>query len=135
MDYRPPLDREAMRHHRITSLALGALMLSGLAHAQPETLGRLLLTPAERASLEHQRLRPASEQGARTDREDSLTVNGEVRRSDGRSTRWINGKAEPGATAPAPGIPVGDRLNPATGAHERLLGNGRITIKPATTGR
>lgn len=114
-------------------LALGALLLSGLAQAEDGSLGRLFLTPAQRAGLDQQRQRAASAPSTPGERDGSRTVNGEVRRSDGRNTRWIDGRAEPGATPP--GVPVGDRYNPATGERESLLGNGRITVKPAATGR
>lgn len=117
----------------IRLVIVGALLLGGLAQAQEEALGRLFLTPAQRASLDQQRQRAAAAPSGSGEREGSLTVNGEVRRSDGHNTRWINGRAEPGATPP--GVPVGDRFNPATGERESLLGKGRITVKPAAASR
>lgn len=117
----------------IRLVALGALLLGGPTQAEEGTLGRLFLTPAQRASIDQQRQRAVSVPNIPAEREGSLTVNGEIRRSDGRNTRWIDGRAEPGTTPT--GVPVGDRYNPTTGERESLLGNGRITVKPAPAGR
>lgn len=108
------------------ALLLAALpLLAGPAAAEPEALGRLFLTPQQRQALDRQRLRSPAEGSER-----GLTVNGEVRRSNGGSTRWINGQVQSGTTAPAPQVPVGDSFDPVTGERQPLLGGGRIQATP-----
>ncbi len=97
----------------------------GLAQADPEPLGRLFLTPQERQALDRQRLQ---EPGSNSQR--GMTVNGEVRRSGGGKTRWINGRADWAGAAAAPRLPVGDSFDPTTGERQPLLGGGRIVIHP-----
>ena len=69
------------------------------AAAQPvEPIGRLFFTPAQRASLDVARTRRAQTTLASEKSEDStpaaqsVTYDGMVRRSDGKSTIWINGR-------------------------------------------
>jgi hypothetical protein len=100
------------------------------AWAQTEALGRLFFTPQQRAALDHQRSLNRSFVPNANIEESSLTINGEVRRSSGRSTRWINGEADWNGNTPRPGVPVGDTFHPGTGEHQRLLGEGRIIVKP-----
>lgn len=108
------------------ALLVGLLSLApGLAQAEPEALGRLFLSPQERQALDRQRLQ---EPGSGSQR--GLTVNGEVRRSGGSKTRWINGQADWQGIAPAPALPVGDSFDPNTGERQPLLGGGRIVITP-----
>lgn len=108
------------------------LLLIGIPSAQANTdgLGRLFTTPQQRAQLDRQRLQnpgllPAGQNG-----ESSLTINGEIRRSNGRATRWINGELNESASAPR--ISVGDTYHPATGEQETLLRGGRILIQPGS---
>jgi len=112
--------------------ALLILLTQSPAWADAETLGRLFHTPEQRAALDRQRLLNPGNAGA-TDNEASQTLNGEVRRSSGRDTRWINGEASTNASAPR--IPVGDTLHPGSGERERLLGDGKIIVKPARQDR
>ena len=89
---------------------------------QSEPLGRLFFTPQQRATLDLQR-----QQGnTRFDQEASYTLNGEVRRSSGKNTRWVNGEAR---TGPTPRGVIGDTYHPSTGEQEKLLGSGRILIQ------
>ncbi|MGV0950279.1 MAG: hypothetical protein ACOYB3_06360 [Azonexus sp.] len=110
------------------------LLLAALpAWPQSEPLGRLFTTPQQRSALDRERLLGQSQHPTGLDSEASYTFNGEVRRSSGKNTRWING--EPQATASrGPGVPAGDTFHPATGEHESVLGDGRIVIqrKPPT---
>lgn len=118
-----------MRRHLLLPLAL--LLNAGNLPAQEEALGRLFLTPAERTALDRQRHIAPGANASRPDQESRLTINGEVRRSSGRNTRWINGEANWGPTPPAAaGVAVGDTIFPATGERENLLRDGRIIIKP-----
>jgi len=92
--------------------------------AQAEPLGRLFFTPEQRAILEHHR-----QQGsAHFDQEASYTLNGEVRRSAGPNTRWLNGQAQNANSAPS-GI-IGDTYHPATGTRDSLLGGGQLIVTP-----
>ncbi len=98
------------------------------AWPQSESLGRLFFTPQQRAALDRQR-QQGFNSNADFDQQASYTLNGEVRRSSGRNTRWVNGEAQTGAGVPR-GI-IGDTYYPASGQRENLLGGGRIIIKQA----
>ena len=91
---------------------------------QDEPLGRLFFTPQQRATLDHQRLQGNTRS---FDQEASYTLNGEVRRSSGKNTRWVNGEAQ---TGPTPRGVIGDTYHPSTGEREKLLGSGRIIVRP-----
>jgi hypothetical protein len=112
-------------------LLLLALLLvaQGPAWAEQEPLGRLFLTPQQRAALDRQRLLNPGFSPNPMDSEVSQTLNGEVRRSNGHTTRWINGEVRWNDTAPRPQVPVGDTFHPGTGERESLLGEGRIIIR------
>ncbi len=72
--------------------------LPGLAAAvdAPTDPGRLFFSPAERAQLERARTRAAAG-GAGVTASAVLRYDGLVVRSDGATTRWIDGRAEVGA--------------------------------------
>ena len=108
----------------IASLLLPLLAAMPAAAGEAE-LGRLFLTPQQRQALDQQRLRDPGDSGER-----HFTLSGEVRRSGGGATRWINGQADWSGSAPPPQVPVGDSFDPTTGAHQPLLGSGQITITP-----
>jgi hypothetical protein len=108
------------------------LVAATAAGAQSEPLGRLFMTPQQRSALDRERLLGLNQRQSELDSEASYTYNGEVRRSSGRNTRWINGEAQPGATG-SPQIPAGDTFHPATGEHDSVLGDGRIVIKRQPT--
>jgi hypothetical protein len=117
---------------RVLPIAL-LLLASTSALAQSEPLGRLFTTPQQRSALDRERLLGQSQRPTGIDSEASYTFNGEVRRSSGKNTRWINGEPLP-ATVRSPGVPAGDTFHPATGERESVLGDGRIVVKrpPAT---
>jgi hypothetical protein len=100
-----------------------SIAVPSLASGQTEPLGRLFLTPQQRAVLDQQR---RQEPGAGQ----SLTITGEVRSASGSRTRWINGRADWNDDTPAPRLPVGDRYDPATGERQPLLGDGQIIVTP-----
>lgn len=82
------------------SALLFSLCLCGpglAAPGSPDLPGRLFYTPAERAQLEQARARLATPQApaARTEPPAPLRYDGVVIRSDGRSTYWIDGRAQP----------------------------------------
>lgn len=99
------------------------------AWAQPEPLGRLFFTPEQRAALDRQRQFNLNFLTNQTDADGSLTLNGEVRRSSGRNTRWVNGEAQWNGNVPSARVPVGDTFNPRTGERESVLGEGRIIVR------
>ncbi len=110
-------------------LLLFLAWVQSAAWAQPEPLGRLFFTPQQRAALDRQRQLNPNFLASAADADSSLTINGEVRRSSGRNTRWINGEAQSNGNAPAARVPVGDTFHPGTGERESLLGEGRIIIR------
>lgn len=89
---------------RLLCLFLLALGLPPAAWAADASLGRLFFTPAQRQALEDARRKniraevQAAEKPARPPVR-NVTVSGLVRRSDGESTVWVNGKPVDGATA------------------------------------
>ena len=114
--------------HYLSALLLALVVLP--AWPQDEPLGRLFMTPQQRSTLDRQRLlgqHPTNN----VDSEASFTFDGEVRRSSGKNTRWINGEPQTATTRPA--IPPGDSFHPATGEHESVLGDGRIIIQHKTS--
>jgi len=114
-------------NYRPCAIALFILCGAQPSAAEEAPLGRLFFTPQQRATLDRQRLyAPPSRAGL--DRESSYTINGEVRRSSGRVTRWINGEAEAGATSPTP-VAVGDTYHPASGERQDLLRGGQLLIR------
>ena len=133
----------------------GLLCLSMIAPAcaadTPE-LGRLFFTPERRATLERQRT--SNIQEAQTLQGSSMSLDGVVYRSGGKSTVWINRQAQtenesprtgvnavvspksPGSALLAPGeetptqLKVGEAINRATGERNTRLGGG-LVVTPA----
>lgn len=123
----------------MTSRRLLLLLVPGLtfgcasdANGQ-ENLGRLLLTPEQRNALEQQR-RQVPYSDAKT-RGVKLTVNGEVRRNSGKSTRWINGEASHDGSGAELPVAVGDSYDANSGERESLLRDGKISIRPGKASR
>lgn len=117
-----------MKYSPVFLLIICAL---GQAPAQAEqgTLGRLFLTPQQRAVLDRQRHQNTSFQT----NEASQTFNGEIRRSNGSSIRWVNGEASWNTPGSPQHVPIGDTYHPGTGERQSLLGGGSIVIKPGGT--
>jgi hypothetical protein len=67
----------------------GAVSL-GVAAPASADLGRLFFTPQQRAELDKRRANPVVEEQPAA-QESALTLDGYVRRSDGRTTTWVNG--------------------------------------------
>ena len=111
------------------TIALLLALATAPSLADPAPLGRLFFDAEQRARLDLQRQRNPGFLPNAGESEASQTINGEVRSSNGRRTRWINGEANWDGTAPPPRVPVGDTFNPATGERESLIGSGRIEIK------
>jgi hypothetical protein len=141
--------------------ALGPMLfavLLGLPPAvQAQSLGRLFLTPAQRAALD---LRRASRVPDRPEvvivESPTARIDGQVVRSDGRSTVWVNGlpvregaQSEGLRVAPAANVAdsvsvaigeparsvelkVGESMNRDTGEVRDLLGDGSVGVSAAT---
>jgi hypothetical protein len=127
-----------------------ALVLAGAAWSEP--LGRLFLTPERRAMLERQR--QLNIQEVQTIEGSTVTLDGVVTRSSGRSTIWVNQRPQtenavgtgvsaivshkvpgqvtvtPGEEAPA-SLKVGESINRGTRERTDPLGGGRVAVHPA----
>lgn len=84
------------RNARFFAVALLLAIATGPAAAQ--TLGRLFFTEQQRQDLD--RRRQANIQEASTVVDSLVTVNGQVSRSSGKSTTWINGVPQANARRP-----------------------------------
>lgn len=79
---------------------LGAMLVVAFAAlpalAQGESLGRLFFTPDERSNFDRARLTGggAEQEGAPAQQMDSITLNGIVKRSGGKTTVWVNNSAQ-----------------------------------------
>jgi hypothetical protein len=129
---------------RLASLFLAGLLglAAGPAAAQ-QNLGRLFLTPQQREDLD--RRRQANIQEAAVVADSFVTVNGQVSRSSGKSTTWINGVPQestrkpqdparvtlPGAEgAPPVNLKIGQTLDKVRGEVKDGLGEGRVAVRP-----
>mgnify|MGYP005810831845 CR=1 FL=1 len=133
------------------ALCLLAVLLSPAARAAQSIhdaqLGRLFFTPERRQALDRQRL--SNIQEAQSLEGETLSLDGVVQRSSGKSTLWINGRAQdahdagngvsarltprdPGIAQIVPGeeapirLKVGEEINRATGERNDRLGGGLI---------
>jgi len=73
----------------LTAMLLFAIF--PVSSIQADSLGRLFFTPEQRAQLEDNHARNATDEGAPAS---VLTVNGIVQQHGGARTVWINGKAQ-----------------------------------------
>jgi hypothetical protein len=132
---------------------LGAAPLA--LHAQ--SLGRLFLTPAQRTALDLRRASRVPDRPAAVIVESpTARINGQVVRSDGRSTVWVNGvpvregtqseglrvgpaasTAESVTLAVGEGsrsveLKVGESMNRDTGEVSDMLGDGKVDVSGTT---
>ncbi len=120
--------------------------------AETESLGRLFFTPERRLALERQRTHNV--QQAQALQGTTMSLDGVVYRSSGKSTVWINQHAQneddarrtgvtatlsprdPGRALIAPGedvpakLKVGEAVNRATGERNTRLGGGVVVSTP-----
>jgi len=80
-------------------LAVALLLAIATGPAAAQALGRLFFTEQQRQDLD--RRRQANIQEATTVVDSLVTVNGQVSRSSGKSTTWINGVPQANARKPA----------------------------------
>ncbi len=120
---------------------LVAAGLAGAAAAQE--LGRLFFTPQQRQELDRRREANIQE-SATTTVESSMTINGHVARSSGKTTTWINGVPQYDSVRtrdparitvggsegePPVDLRIGQTLDKARGEVKDELGGGRIIIR------
>jgi len=126
-------------------LFAGAFLL-GIATGQvaaQENLGRLLFTEQQRQDLD--RRRQANIQETAVIVESTVTVNGQVSRSSGRSTTWINGVPQESARkppdparvtlpggegAPSVSLKIGQTLDKVRGEIRDPVAGGTISTPP-----
>ena len=132
-----------MRYFLTPLLASALLALTPHPAAAYDNLGRLFLTPQQRQDLD--RRRQANIQDSAVSAESLVTVNGQVSRSSGKTTTWINGvpqentrKPRDPAQATLPGgegeapvrLKIGQTLDKVRGEIRDELGEGRIAVQP-----
>ena len=141
---------------RIVSSLVSALVLVPAHAADTPELGRLFFTPDRRAALERQRM--SNVQEAQTLQGTTMSLDGVVYRSSGKTTVWINRQDQtegesgrtgvsavvspktPGSALLAPGeeapaqLKVGETINRATGQRNTRLGGGTV-VTPDDRGK
>src|SRR5712691_11173257 len=111
--------------------------------AADENLGRLFFTPQQRQDLD--RRRQANIQDSAVNADNRVTVNGQVSRSLGKTTIWLNGVPQentrkprdparvtlPGGEGePTVSLKVGQTLDKVRGKIRDELGEGKIAVEP-----
>lgn len=97
-----PCTRKASRNWHVLLLLVAICLLPlplPAAESPPAALERLFFTPAQRADLQAARARPVSSANPAGSVEPAPTVvkfDGVLIRSDGKTTRWVDGKAQIG---------------------------------------
>jgi len=134
------------RAMRIARIGLGCLCVT-ITALQParsfaQELGRLFYTPQERQELDRRRQSDVVEPEAKAVVENLVTVNGQVTRSSGKTTTWINGVpqddthrgrdparvAVDGGASRVP-IKVGQTLDRSRGQVNDTLHGGKIRVR------
>ena len=129
-------------------------LLSAVAAGTPspaaayENLGRLFFTPQQRQDLNHRRQANVQEAGVTA--ENKVTVNGQVSRSSGRTTTWLNGVPQESVRQPRdparvtlPGgegessvtLKIGQTLDKIRGEVKDPVGSGSIVVPPERSRR
>jgi hypothetical protein len=125
------------------SFALTLLCLTAPAAAAAEELGRLFFTPQQREDLDRRRTTNRAEEEAPQIKEGPLTLNGQVQRSSGRTTTWINGAPQydnppsrdparvtvvPNDGEPGVSLKVGETYERTGGAIRDRLNGGEVKV-------
>ena len=96
--------RRTRRVFMTACLVLLSQLSPGSSLADPVDLGRLFYTPAQRAQLETARSQNVTRPATRNKGDTSVSAPAPLRydgvliRSDGTTTRWVDGKAQTGAS-------------------------------------
>ncbi|MHB9116936.1 MAG: hypothetical protein ACYC2R_01500 [Burkholderiales bacterium] len=101
------------------------ILLTGIGHGA-ELPGRLFFSAEERAALDAARLKETRSQDGHAAASPTLTLDGLVRRSGGKSTVWINGVAHSIDDLPANGKLQPDGVSLQTPRR-------RVTVKAGQT--
>lgn len=142
-----------MKRLRFVLACLGAGLGASLAwSAETAALGRLFFTPERRIALERQRTHNVHQ--AQALQGTTMSLDGVVYRSSGKSTVWINqhpqnendarrtgvttilSPSDPGRALISPGedvpakLKVGEAVNRATGERNTRLGGGAVKATP-----
>jgi hypothetical protein len=116
VDATPPGKRRLLRRCMASGLAMLSLCAGGTCLASPAELGRLFYTPAQRAQLESARTHNVTQVTSqpKPSSPPPLRYDGILMRSDGPTTRWVDGKVQAGPAGVAglkPGqIRAGDKV-------------------------
>ena len=127
---------------RVAALLAGTALMGFLNSAPAaETLGRLFFTPQQRQDLDRRRQANIQESAATVN--STLTVNGQVSRSRGKNTVWINGvpqentkrptdparvtvPAGEGDNSPSVSVKIGQTLDKVRGTVKDPIDDGKI---------
>ena len=127
---------------------IAALMHAALSGAA-ENLGRLFFTPQQRQDLDRRRAANVQE-AATVVQESTLTLQGQVSRSSGKTTTWINGipqhdayigsdparaTIQTGEDEPKVKLKVGQTFDRVRGETRDGLAGGKIKVRPGAEGR
>ena len=125
-------------------LALLAAVLRAPLAGAAEDLGRLFFSPQQRQDLDRRRAANAQEAAAII-QESTLTLQGQVSRSGGKTTTWINGvprhdahstsdptrvPIQTGEDEPKVELKVGQTFDRVRGETQDGLAGGRIKVNP-----
>ena len=133
---------------KIRGALVAGVLVCGFAAGFPDAaaaqeLGRLFFTPQQRLELDRRREANIQE-SATTTVESSMTVNGHVARSSGKTTTWINGVPQYDSVRtrdpsritvggsegePPVDLRIGQTLDKTRGEVKDGLGGGRIVIR------
>jgi hypothetical protein len=142
----PTLPDKNPRRASALAAALVLLAAAGPAAAY-DNLGRLFFTPQQRQDLD--RRRQANIQDSAATGENLITINGQVSRSSGKTTTWINGvpqetarKPRDPAQATLPGgegepsvnLRIGQTLDKIRGEVQDPAQNGSIVVPSQSSG-
>ncbi len=134
--------------HLLAATFATCLLGASAPIAAAEGLGRLFFTPQQRQELDRRREANVQESATATV-ESSMTVNGHVSRSSGRTTTWINGVPQyDSVRTPDPShvtvggvegdppvdLKIGQTLDKARGEVKDGLNGGRIVVRPGSKG-
>lgn len=131
------------RARALATAVLACCMAGAAAPVAAQEIGRLFFTPQQRQELDRRREANVQE-SASAAVESSMTVNGHVSRSSGRTTTWINGVPQyDSVRTPDPSrvtigghegdppvdLKIGQTLDKTRGEVKDELGGGRVIIR------
>ena len=130
-------------------LALICAVIRAPFAAAAEDLGRLFFTPQQRQDLDRRRAANVQETAPAL-QESTLTLQGQVSRSSGKTTTWVNalpqhdayGSSDPARATIQTGedgtkveLKVGQTFDRVRGETRDSLGDGQIKVSPGAEGR